>query len=124
MPNRFTERYAAIIMEAYRLVYEQNTCFTLKAFAAKTGYKDNRHTARALKQAVSEGRLVVYKTRFSDGRYRNVYYAPPWEGADKFDFYKRLVEQREALEQELYPKTYPPPPENQLTLEDAEAQSW
>lgn len=118
----FTERYSQIVMDAYKIVYDEGACFTLDAFAKRTGWKNNRHTRKALQIAVTEGRLTAYKMRFSDGHYRRIYFAPAWEGTDTMEFYKRIVAQREALDDELFPKP-PVTPIEELPLFDALAVS-
>ena len=97
--KQFTERYAAIVMEAYQIVYRENACFTLDAFAKRTGRKPNRHLAAALKKAVLDGRLEAYRMLFSDGYYRIVYFAPDWDNRNT-DHFRRMVALREKLEQE------------------------
>lgn len=70
LPMMWCRRFYAI-----DLAYVEGATFTVKAFCARYGFKDNRHTRKTLNDLAAEGRLYKAKTLFSDGHYRMAYSA-------------------------------------------------
>jgi hypothetical protein len=60
---------------ALDLAWTRGLTFTVAAFCAAAGLKDNRHTRRHLKAMVKAGKLIAVKSLGDDGHYRMHYSA-------------------------------------------------
>jgi hypothetical protein len=93
-----TMHQAGLIIAAMKLAVVEAEAFTLASFAAKTGYKANRHTAYVLNRLVREGLLERYSMVFSDNKARLVYMHV--DNNRQFqEIYRRASQARKQLEQ-------------------------
>jgi len=73
--THYTAHVANVRASALALAYVEGASFTVASFCSSQGFKDNRHTRRALNQMVEDGKLVKHKMLFGDGHYRMLYCA-------------------------------------------------
>jgi hypothetical protein len=93
-----TMHQAGLIIAAMKIAIVESQAFTLASFAAKSGYKANRHTAYVLNRLVREGLLERYSMVFSDNKSRLVYMHV--DSNHQFqEIYRRASQARKEIEQ-------------------------